>query len=216
MTNLKVEGWNAILGGAGTGKTTAAREVGASFGIPVYSADYRFIGNSEYRRSLLSAKKNRELASFTDVANQSSWWDWNQITEDLMRMKRASDTYHEDVVYDRDSGCNVSYKIEYAPSLLFEGVMLLESLWGFFDHITFCYTSPEVRLARLIEKDKGRRSVVESVARFLMCDYSERIFYNMLFDRLDGTGKLSYIDLASNTAIPRPIFKGYSYIPFEI
>jgi len=177
-----LEGINAIVGSAGSGKTTIANNVKKLFDeIQVYSMDYRLIGNGESRKELLQKKSNFSLESYQDACNQQNWWDWDKIENDIDCLKNGKNIVIENA-YDRDTGLFKEINICAKKNIICEGA-ILGPHWiiNKFSKILFLATDPYIRLDRLINKDKNRRTITEIIARFLITEYSENMHYKNLF-----------------------------------
>ena len=53
----------------------------------VYSMDFRFIGDSLFRKELLYNKLKSSVDNYIDAVNQLNWWDWIKIENDLKHLK---------------------------------------------------------------------------------------------------------------------------------
>ena len=173
----------AVTGNAGAGKTffsdTACSEISE---ISKYSIDWRFIGNSKDRVELLRKKSEFSLPAYVDAINQFSWWNWDQVYKDIefwIESGHISIKNH----YDRVTGqIDETEQIYTSEKLLIEGAILGPPiLLQSFDKIFFIHVPPEIRFQRLIEKDKGRRSIKDICIRFLITEYSENLHYQTLF-----------------------------------
>ena len=48
--------------------------------------DYRFIGDSLFRKELLYSKLKSSVDNYIDAVNQLNWWDWIKIEDDLKKL----------------------------------------------------------------------------------------------------------------------------------
>ena len=168
----------AITGGAGAGKTTLAEKLAVELKAQVYSIDYRFIGDSNYRCELLVKKEHS--CDYTDARNQFNWWNWDLIFKDIQDIT-AGTPIEIEAAYNRESGlCDKCLCIEPAETLIIEGAILGCYVPGIADRIMFLTTPRETRFARLLDKDKGRRSVSEMLSRFEITETSEQMYYKYL------------------------------------
>jgi len=172
----------AVTGNAGSGKTTLTKSLPKDF--TVYSMDYRFIGDGKYRKELLKKKNEIALESYIDACNQINWWNWAQVEHDIDLLQKgvARDI---DEIYDRDTGKVIPGSRLFNgknPFIIVEGALLgTYGILNRFDYIFFVYTPRELRFQRLLEKDKNRRTLNEILARFLITEYSENLYYTELF-----------------------------------
>lgn len=208
--------WNCIgvTGNAGAGKTCLSNSLSPEKFVK-YSIDWRFIGDSAFRKELLKVKANNSINSYIDACNQFNWWDWDQVSKDIAGLMSGSEIFFN--AYDRDTGgySNVGVK-RLNKKVVVEGALLgPESMMNMFDAIIFVYSPARIRLDRILGKDTGRRSVDEIVARFLITEYSESIYYRQLLtnygDKVffvdDSGGFISYPPdvLSRDCFIPLPI-----------
>lgn len=206
----------ALTGPAGAGKTTLAQNLTFySQDSTYYSIDYRFIGDGLFRKKLLELKAGRSLESYIDACNQYNWWNWDEIEKDINEfIKNKSLTL--DNIYDRNTGHFIKNETIHGNTLFVEGALLgPSSLVSKFDKIFFLYESSDVRIARLLEKDKNRRSTSEILARFLVTEYSENLYYkNVLSKFVD-----KIITINGEYVITPPMLNHFPadyYIPFPI
>lgn len=172
-----------ITGNAGAGKSFLSNKLAEDTNFSHYSADYKFIGDSNFRKTLLKTKAHLSLASYVDACNQFNWWDWEAIGQDIDNLKKGNLVVIKDF-YDRASGNieNKNLEIPSNPKVIYEGAILGDTkILNLLDGIIFVYTDKEKRLARLFAKDLGKRSMNEILARFLITEYSENKHYQMLF-----------------------------------
>jgi uridine kinase len=204
-----------ITGAAGSGKSYAGKLLCEQEKLALYSIDYRFIGDSLDRLALLNRKQARSTADFQDSANQFNWWDWSAINHDLAEL-----TFGKEVVlespYDRASGKKGNpLVILSAKKILVEGALLgPPSLVEKLTKIFFLVTPQSVRFNRIMEKDAGRRSFNEILARFLITEYSENMYYKHLFSWAED--KLVFIDALSGQPCLKPKLPMDLFIPFRV
>lgn len=204
-----------LTGPAGSGKTHTGKALSAAHGCALYSADYRFIGDSLDRKSLLNLKQSKSVVDYQDSANQFNWWDWPAIRRDVDALLEGSSIVVESP-YDRATGTKVA-PIEIKPSkiLLFEGAILgPPDLVHKFTHIFFLATPQRERFNRVAEKDIGRRSFNDVLARFLITEYSETIYYRNLFAWAQD--KLVFVDSVSDRPCAKPDLPGDLFVPLRI
>jgi uridine kinase len=203
----------AVTGPAGSGKTSACAALARE--APVYSADFRFIGDSAERRLLLDRKQLRSPSDYRDSANQFNWWNWDEIETDLRAL--CSGTPVEIAApYDRQTGIKAaSVRIAPARTVVFEGALLgPPQLVASFSKIVFLCTPEQTRLDRILGKDAGRRSFNEILARFLITEYSETIYYRNLFAW--ARQKLVFLDTATGHPCAAPELPENLFVPMKI
>jgi uridine kinase len=204
-----------ITGNAGAGKTTLAHSLDNSHFF-TYSTDYRFIGDGVYRKKLLEAKLTKSLDSYIDACNQYNWWNWDAIYTDLQELK-AGRQISMPSCYNRDEG-ETGIATLYAEGrkiicegALFGPIVILNQL----EHIVFVYVPPKTRLNRLLKKDIDRRSVNEIIARFMITEYSEAIYYRFMFEHC--ADKITLVDERYNVIGFDPItMLDTQYIPIPV
>lgn len=203
-----------ITGNAGAGKTSFLRSLNEHT-FSKYSIDWRFIGDSLFRKQLLKIKSENSIHSYIDACNQFNWWDWDLIYRDLTDLKlKKSVTFN---AYDRDTGTynNVSVSGE-SKKIVFEGALLgPEIITKNLDTIIFIYTPREIRFDRIFKKDITRRNMSEIISRFLITEYSESIYHNQLINLYKD--KIFYAD-SNGSFIPKPsdIIARDCFIPLPI
>jgi len=204
-----------ITGNAGSGKTTLSKLLSDEFTI--YSADYKFIGDSNYRKELLEKKSEKSINSYIDACNQYNWWDWQSIYSDLNMLKEGK-TVNLENKYNRDKGIYED-GIQLIPTdkIIYEGAILGHySIIELLDVIFFIYTPKDKRLERLISKDLNRRSLNEILARFFITEYSEYIHYKMLFKLHKNQSKLIVLDSFYNIIANFKLEEDKQFIPLPI
>ena len=205
----------AITGPAGSGKTSTGEVISMTHASSLYSADYRFIGDSVVRKKLLGQKQARSVADYQDSANQFNWWDWSMIQRDLNELMNGSDVLL-DAPYDRASGLN-GRPIKISPSkiILFEGAIIgPPDLASKFTKIFFLSTPPTERFERILKKDLQRRSFNDVLARFLITEYSETIYYKNLFSW--ARDKMIFIDTLTGHPCSEPVLPIDLFVPLRI
>jgi uridine kinase len=215
ILNSHDSGLFGITGPAGSGKTYAAETLSATHGCALYSADFRFIGDSEERRALLDRKQGRSVVDYQDSANQFNWWDWSTIYRDLNELMAGSAVVL-DSPYDRKSGKKMDpIRIKPSKKILFEGAILgPPQLIDRFTRILYIHSPPKIRFDRILEKDIKRRSFNDVLARFLITEYSETIYYKNLFSW--ARDKLVFVDALSNHPCPMPDLPGDLFVPLRV
>lgn len=204
-----------ITGPAGAGKTSVGWSLSISHSVAVYSADLRFIGDSVERKALLNRKQAKSVVDYQDSANQFNWWDWSAIQRDVNELMTGSSVVVESP-YDRASGTKGN-PIEIKPSktILFEGAVLgPPDLVNKFTKIFFLVTPPMERFDRILKKDIQRRSFNDVLARFLITEYSETIYYKNLFSWAGD--KLIFVDTLSGRPCAQPVLSGDLFVPLRI
>lgn len=205
----------AVTGSAGSGKTFAAERLSALHDYTVYSADFRFIGDSTDRRELLERKQARSAEDYKDSSNQFNWWDWSAIYRDLSDLANGSSVVLE-APYDRKTGQKTEpVKIQPARTILFEGALLgPPQLIDKFSRIFFMCTPQKTRFDRILEKDFNRRSFSEILARFLITEYSETLYYKNLFSWAQD--KLVFVETDTGRPCSKPELPGDLFVPFRV
>ena len=205
----------AVTGPAGSGKTFATEKLAELHDYTVYSADFRFIGDSKDRRELLERKQAKSAADYKDSANQFNWWDWSAIYRDIRSLMSGGSVIIK-APYDRQTGKNFG-EIEIRPKkvIIFEGAILgPPQLVEKFSKIFFMCTQQTVRFERIMQKDLNRRSFSETLARFLITEYSETLYYKNLF--LWGKNKLTYLDSSTGYPCPQPELAVELFVPLRV
>lgn len=204
-----------ITGPAGSGKTYTGKVLSASHECALYSADFRFIGDSLERKALLTRKQAKSVVDYQDSANQFNWWDWSAIRRDVDKLMEGSSVVVESP-YDRTLGTKVG-SIEITPSkiVLFEGAILgPPDLINKFTRIFFLSTPQRERFDRILKKDLERRSFNDVLARFLITEYSETIYYKNLFSWAHE--KLLFVDTASDRPCSKPDLPADLFVPLRV
>jgi len=203
-----------VTGNAGAGKSTLARNLPSDKFIS-YGIDGRFVGDSQFRKRLLKAKAESSIHAYIDACNQFNWWDWDSVIRDVAAL--AGDQPVDLEAYDRDKGSfGTASLVPNGRRVICEGALLgPEAITQLLDVIVFVYTPIGVRLERLLSKDAGRRSVTEIVSRFLITEYSERLYYEHLFD--SQREKMYFVN-GEGTFIPCPqdVLSRESFIPLPL
>ncbi len=202
-------GTYGITGPAGVGKTFTANKLAETVGHAIYSADYRFIGNSEEREMLLLRKQTRSVQDYKDAANQFNWWDWGSILSDLEDLQ-SGNSVRIAKPYDRATGnYGADLALPATDRLIYEGAIFGPPyIVNRLKQIFFLWVDPSVRFQRLMEKDRGRRSFNEMLARFLITEYSETLYYRNLFKWAED--KIIVVDAV--TGLPR----GWPELPSDV
>lgn len=208
-------GTYGITGPAGAGKSSSANRLARELQCSVYSADYAFIGTSEERKLLLSQKQMRSVDGYKDAANQFNWWDWGAILSDLEDLQAGSPVKVSGP-YDRSTGeYGADLDIPATDTLIYEGAIfgppfLLTRLKNIF----FLCVDPSVRFQRLMKKDLGRRTFNEILARFLITEYSETLYYRMMLEWAES--KTVFIDGLTGIPCSKPVFPSDLFIPLHV
>ncbi len=164
---------------------------------------------------LLSQKHMRSVDSYKDAANQFNWWDWGAILSDLESLQ-AGIPIKVSGPYDRSTGeYGADLDIPATGTLLYEGAIfgppfLLTQLKNIF----FLCVDPSVRFQRLMKKDLGRRTFNEILARFLLTEYSETLYYRMMLEWAEG--KIVFIDELTGIPCSKPAFPSELFIPLHV
>ena len=217
-----------ITGRAGSGKTTLSKVVAQELnyrGIDniIYSGDWRFALDSTKRKETLKEKWKSGINAYLNAANQFNWWDYNSIFNDLSELVKGNDV-EINHAYNRVTGQkDLSLKIHsiergivFYENAILGGVEHLNQI----DAIILINTPDLLCFERTIKKDTGRRTLYETVIRYLMTTYSENIFLERLFDQFkhkivscDSYGALGdYPRLQEISYIPIPIVKRKSLL----
>lgn len=215
LMNSAADGLYAVTGPAGSGKTFTAGNLAALHDYALYSADFRFIGDSRERRELLERKQARSVEDYKDSANQFNWWDWAAIYRDLGDLANGNSVVLE-APYDRKTGGKTEpASIRPARIVLFEGALLgPPQLVDKFSKIFFMCTPQKIRFERIMEKDRNRRGFSEILARFLITEYSETTYYKNLFSWAHD--KLIFVDTATGDLCAKPDLSGNLFIPLLV
>jgi uridine kinase len=204
-----------VTGNAGAGKTSFTKSLDENNFIK-YSIDWRFIGDSQYRKNLLDSKAKNSIFSYIDACNQFNWWDWDLILKDIFDIKNDGKFIID--AYNRDSGKYDQTEIINClnKTIVVEGALLgPEAFVKQLDAIVFVYTPPKQRLNRLLAKDSDRRCVNEILARFLITEYSENIYYQQLFENYYE--KMYFVDCdGAFISAPNDFISKSSYVPLPV
>lgn len=204
----------AITGNAGAGKTSLLNSLNNEFAAK-YSIDWRFIGDSTYRKEMLENKASTSISSYMDACNQFNWWDWDTIASDLKKLENNEPISFSG--YNRDTGLNNEFQLcRDNKKIIIEGAIIgPESFFNSFDIIIFIYTPQLTRLQRILAKDSSRRSLSEILARFLITEYSESIYYQNLF-KFCASKILTINNFGSFINTPSNLFNSNHYIPLPM
>lgn len=205
-----------ITGNAASGKTTLVNKLAKYGNYAPYSVDYRFIGDSEFRKQLLDFK-SENISAYIDACNQYNWWNWDRVHEDIESFFEIGAV---DLVnaYDRNSGNLSVTQTIVGDTLLIEGAILGPlSILKYINWIIYVGVSERKRLIRLLDKDIHKRSTTEIAARFLITEYSENLYYkNVLSKHYD---KILFIDDEYHIA-PQSVLQFWNhadqYIPMKV
>lgn len=213
---LACSDWTCIgvTGNAGAGKTSFSKSLDCNKFVK-YSIDWRFVGDSVFRKELLSAKAKNSIHSYIDACNQFNWWDWDLVYKDIVDLISGNEIVFG--AYDRDTGRYSNVAIERLnKKIVVEGALLgPESMIKMFDAIIFVYSPAKVRLSRILDKDAGRRSLGEIVARFLITEYSESIYYRQLLNSYSD--KVFFVDNAGSfISCPSDVLSSDCFIPLPV
>lgn len=205
----------ALTGPAGVGKSTLAKELALRSGRSTYSTDYRFIGDSRDRRALLDRKRHRSVSDYRDGANQFNWWDWSKISDDVAQLSSGVPVTIPEA-YDRRTGASAgNLTLVSGTGLIVEGALLgPPELATLFAAIIFLVLPVDVRFQRLVQKDSNRRSFEDIVARFLLTEYSETLYYRNLVSWAGP--RLTFVDALTYRPVSSPAFPKSLYIPVPV
>jgi len=169
-----------IMGGAGSGKTTLARDIKDRFGYEVHSVDDYFIGDGEYRVRFASRKQAQGLQPFIESSNQSTWWDWDRLWADFMQ-----------------------WPTETRPVFL-EGALLGPlAAHSTVKKVYLYHQESGERLKRILARDAHKRTPTEICARFLVTEYSERMYFRSISKIIEKKGvRLVWEPSTGKTFIP--------------
>jgi len=210
-----------ICGRAGAGKTTLVHKISddlaaAQIENVAYSGDWRFILDSKGRREWLDEKWKAGMDAYLNAINQFSWWDFNEVLNDLTALQNEEAIRIVDA-YDRLTGTKTA-EIILGP--IKRGIILYENcILGHIDAIprldiiVLVNTPDQICLERMLRKDADRRPVSDIATRYLMTTYSENIFLRVLRERFasravacDSDGRFGpFPDVSEITHIPVPI-----------
>lgn len=154
-------GLYGIVGGAGSGKSTLAQSLKENYGFVVYSIDEQFIGDSAYRKDLLQRKQEISFDSLKDACNQFSWWDWDKIYRDVIRLPKNKVCVIEGAIL--------------GPKILLN---LIRKIFLY-------HEESQTRLLRLVKRDGHKRQTTEICSRFLITEYAESLYYSRVLPSVE-------------------------------
>lgn len=194
LKTLPRKGIVGITGPAGSGKSTLSDRIHEQ--IPdsvVYHIDQRFIGDSQYRKELLSRKSKGDIYEYLDTCNQFNWWDWDAVSCDIESLSSGR-VVTVPSAYNRESGQSEGNVILVPSGLIIVEGAILGSLpiLSMMNLIIFVTSCPEMRLSRLAEKDRGRRSYMETIHRMTITDYSEKAYYKRTLSLVSD--RITFVD----------------------
>tara|TARA_E500000178_G_scaffold294410_1_gene299740 strand:+ start:112 stop:807 length:696 start_codon:yes stop_codon:yes gene_type:complete len=207
-------GFYGLIGGAGVGKSTLANKLKEKLNYEVYSSDYRFIGDSLFRKQLLYKKQNKNIDTYIDAINQFNWWDWVSIERDLELLRQRKSVLIKNA-YDRTKGNNYNKIVLHHENVtLLEGAILGDiTILNKLKKIIFLWGSPNYRFNNILKKDINRRSFNEICARYLITEYSENLYYSKLFTLVKD--KLVFFNVEIGDPINEPLLEDNLYIPLK-
>ena len=212
VIEMEGDGFYGLIGGAGVGKSTLANQLKDKLNYEVYSSDYRFIGDSSFRKQLLYKKQNKNIDHYIDAINQFNWWDWVSIESDLELLRQRKSVLIQNA-YDRTKGNNTNNIILNHDNItLLEGAILGDiSILNKLKKIIFLWGSPNYRFNNIIKKDNNRRTFNEICARYLITEYSENLYYSKLFTLVKD--KLVFFNVETGIPTNQPLLDNNLYIP---
>ena len=208
------DGFVGIVGPAGVGKTFFSNEIAKILNCHVYSLDFRFIGDSLFRKELLYNKLKSSIDNYIDAVNQLNWWDWIKIENDLKTLEDKKIISIKSP-YERNIGKNISdITIKHQNYTLVEGAILGDvNILKFFKKIIFLHSSQERRFNNLLKKDLNKRKFNEICARFLITEYSEMLYYKKLFKLKEMD--ILFFDVENENVISQPKYDDKKFIPIQ-
>lgn len=204
-----------VTGPAGVGKTYVATRVATDLESGIYSADYAFIGSSAERKLLLAKKQLRSTDAYKDAVNQFNWWDWGTILSHLDELQSGTSVEIPEP-YDRTTGnTGTALTVPATDIVIYEGALFGPPfLVNRLKQIFFLWADPRVRFQRLVEKDLGRRSFNEIIARFLITEYSETLYYRRMLQWAES--KVVFLDSLTGLPCRRPNLTPELFIPLPV
>lgn len=210
---IKQNKFVVITGQAGAGKTYLASKCKEQGFANVYSTDFRFFGDSNYRKTLLETKKNN-FFEYVEAMNQYSWWDWNTIEKEVFNCLKNKSKFVLETVYNRDTGNIIDILEEdKKETFILEGAIISESLLKKCDKIVCVVADDELRFNRLLKKDRTRRHFIEIINRYMITNYSENLYFNNVLSLFKD--KIIFIDENYNIINYKHI-NNKNYIPLEV
>lgn len=210
-----------VCGRAGSGKTTFAHKLahyletrGAR--VAVYSGDWRFFLDSNARKLHLDSAYRLGTNEYLAAVDQYTWYDFGAIEQDIIRLATGNGCYIVNA-YDRGSGRkdrSILFPAMFYDLVIYENAILgSDCLRDFCDSIVLLCTDNEECFRALLTKDRGRRSLTEIAARYLITSCSESRQFDELrkkaSDKLIGCnrdGRLSEVDWSPQSC----------YLPFPV
>ena len=164
---------------------------------------------------LLLEKQMRSIEDYMDAVNQFNWWDWGSILSDIEDL-RAGTKIRIAAPYDRTTGgIGASVTLAATETLVYEGAILGPPfLVNLMARIFFLCVDVSIRFQRSIERDCGRRNFNEILARFLITEYSETLYYRNLFDWAED--RIVFIDGITGMPCGKPEFPSDIFVPLRV
>lgn len=210
---IKQNRFVVITGQAGAGKTYLASKCKEQGFANVYSTDFRFFGDSNYRKTLLETKKNN-FFEYVEAMNQYSWWDWNTITLEVFDCLNSDSKIVLENIYNRDTGDIIDiFEEEKKQTLILEGAIISESLLKKCDKIVCVIAGDELRFNRLLKKDRARRHFIEIINRYMITNYSENLYFNNVLSLFKD--KIIFTD-ENYSIINYNFINRKNYLPLEV
>ena len=173
-----------LFGRAGSGKTSLANRLSESLSnVMVYSGDYRFKLSSYERKNLLL---DYDMFNYLKNINQFNWWDFKKIFSDIKEFKKNGEVKLESY-YDRQTGEFKEDLILKGDVLIFENCIATEEILNLCDSIFFIDVPIKECFDSIYKKDKGRRTFLDIIERFMITNKSEGDFIKVLLDRENVT-----------------------------
>jgi uridine kinase len=210
-----------LCGKAGSGKTTLSKRLSDELTIKnidhlIYSGDWRFRLDSASRQLWLQEKWKVGIDAYLYAVNQFSWWNFEQIYDDLDRLMQGNSVEIQDA-YNRRTGkrdLSVNLRGFRSGIVIFENSILggVEKLPQL-NLIILLNTDEITCFERILKKDAARRNLPEVMTRTLITSYSENAFLRLLMESFaadtvtcNSEGKLG----------PYPVINDVSYIPVPV
>jgi dephospho-CoA kinase len=178
-----------ITGGIGSGKTTICK-IFEVLNVPVYYSDQRakelMVSNTELKEKLFT---NFGKETFDSNGKLNSSYLASIVFTDQQKLKSLNSIVHHFVLEDFITWCNGFRKEKY---VILESAIIFESgIESMLDHVVIVDAPLEIRLKRIIDRDKVSREEIEQRMSKQLTSEEKNILSKMV---IFNDGKMSIID----------------------